>query len=119
MPLPFTPNTGFGMNVACRPLRLRHVLHHEAERADVVGGDQRVVVAEIDLVLAGRDLVVRGLDVKAHLLERQDDLAADVLAEIDRRQIEVAARVVRLGRRLAGRRGAETGRTRPPGRPSS
>ena len=95
------PKIGFGMKVACRSLRMRHVLHDEAERADVVGGRQHVVVAEVDLVLAGRDLVMRGLDVEAHLLEREDDLAAHVLAEIDRRQVEVAAGVVRLGRRLA------------------
>ena len=79
------------------------VLHDEAERADVVRRDQRVVVAEIDLVLARRDLVVRRLDVKSHLLEREDDLAANVFTQIDGRQIEVAARVVRLGRRLARR----------------
>ena len=86
---------------------VRHVLHDEAERADVVRGDQRVVVAEVDFVLARRHLVMRRLDVKSHLLERQHDLAADVLAEIDRRQIEVAAGVVRLGRRLAVRTALE------------
>ena len=45
-------------------------------------------------MLAGRYLVMRRLDVHAHLLEREDDLAADVLAEIDRRKVEVAGRVV-------------------------
>ena len=56
---------------------------------------------KIDLVLAGRDLVMRGFDVHAHLLERDDDFAADVFTEIDRREIEVAGRVVRLGGGLA------------------
>ena len=51
-PMPLMPKIGLGMNVACRPLRLRHVLHDEAERADVVGRRQRIVVAEVDLVLA-------------------------------------------------------------------
>ena len=80
---------------------IRHVLHDEAEGADVVRRRQRIVIAEVDLVLARRDLVMRGLDVKSHLLEREDDFAADVFAEIDRRQVEIAAGVVRLGRRLA------------------
>ena len=79
----------------------RDVLHDEAERAHVVRRRQHVVVAEIDLVLAGRDFVMRGLDVESHLLEREDDLAAHILAEIDRREIEVAGGVVGLGRRLA------------------
>ena len=101
-----------------QPVLLRDVLDDEAERADVVGGDQHVVVAEVDLVLARRHLVVRGLDLEAHRLEREDDLAADVLAEIDRREVEVAGGVVRFGRRAA-RPWSGTGRTRPPGRRSS
>ena len=79
----------------------RHVLHHEPEGADVVRRRQHIVVAEVDLVLAGGDFVMRGLDVEPHRLEREHDLAAHVLALIDRRQVEVAARVVRLGGRLA------------------
>ena len=94
-----------------------HVLHDEAERADVVRRDQGIVVAEIDFVLARGDLVVRGLDVKAHLLESEHDLTADVFTQVDRRQVEVAARVVRFGRRLA-EAGVEKERTRPPARPS-
>ena len=79
----------------------RDVLHDEAEGADVVRRRQHVVVAEIDLVLAGRDFVMRGFDVKPHLLEREHDLAAHVLAEIDRREIEVSGGVVRFGGGLA------------------
>ena len=56
---------------------------------------------EVDLVLPGRDLVVGGLDVHAHLLERQDNLAPHVLAEVDGGEVEVAGRVVRLGGRPA------------------
>ena len=47
------------------------------------------------------NLVMSRLDVKTHLLERQHDLATHVFAEIDRRQVEIAAGVVRLGRRRA------------------
>jgi hypothetical protein len=79
----------------------RHVLHDEAERADVVGRRQHVVVAEVDLVLARRHLVVGGLHVEAHRLEREHDLPAHVLALVDRREVEVPARVVRLGGGLA------------------
>ena len=77
------------------------VLHDEAERAHVVRRHDRVVVPEVDLVLARRDLVMRRFDVEPHLLERQDDLAPHVLAEIDRGQVEVAAGIVRFGGRLA------------------
>ena len=86
-----------------QPELLRDVLHHEAERRDVVGGRQRVRIAEIDLVLPVRDLVVRRLHLEPHLLEHVDDRAPRVLAEIGRREIEVAADVVRRRRRLARR----------------
>ena len=89
------------MKVACRPFCLGDVLDDEAERADVVGGDQHVVLAEVDLVLAGGDLVVRRLDVDADRLERQDDLPAHVLAEVDGREVEIAGGVVRVGGGLA------------------
>ena len=79
----------------------RDVLHDEPERADVVRRRQHIVVAEVDFVLARRDLVVRRLDVEAHRLEREHDLAPDVLALIDRAQVEVARGVVGLGRRDA------------------
>ena len=76
------------------------VLDDEPEGADVVGRGQHVVVPEVDLVLAPGRLVMRGLDLEPHLLEHQHDLATDVLALIHRREVEVARRVVRLGRRL-------------------
>ncbi len=79
----------------------RDVFHHKSKRTDVIRRRQHIVVAEIDLVLAGRDLVMRGLDVKAHRFERQHDLAAHVLALVHRTQIEIARAVVRLGRRHA------------------
>ena len=101
MPLPFWPKIGFGMNDASKPELLRDVLHDEPERRDVVGRRQRVGVAEVDLVLAVRDLVVRRLHLEPHLLEHVDDRAPRVLAEVRGREIEVAADVVRRRRRLA------------------
>ena len=96
----------------------RDVLHDEAARADVVGRRQHVVIVKIDLVLAGRHFVMRGFDVDAHLLEGDDDVAADVFAEIDGREIEIAGAIVRFGGGPAVA-AAERGRTRFPGRPSS
>ena len=82
-----------------QPVGHRHVLHDEPERRDVVGGRQHAVVVEVDFVLAGGDLVMRRLDVETHRFEREHDLAPHVLALVDRRQVEVAPGIVRLGRR--------------------
>jgi hypothetical protein len=87
----------FGHERGVEPVAGRDVLDHEPERRDVVRRRQHVVVAEIDFVLAGRDLVVRGFHMEAHRLERQHDLAPDVLAHVDRAQVEVAGAVVRFG----------------------
>ena len=59
---------------------------------------------EVDLVLARRDFVVRGLDVHAHLLEGDDDFAPHVLAQVHGRQVEVAGGVVGVGGGLPSRR---------------
>src|SRR4029450_7618903 len=67
----------------------------------VVGGGEDVVVTEINLVLARRDFMVRRFDVKSHLLECKHDLAADVFAQVDGREVEIASGVMRLGGRLA------------------
>ena len=58
-------------------------------------------MAEVDLVLADRHLVVGGLDVEPHLLERDLDVAPAVLAPVDRRDVEVRRRVVRVDGRVA------------------
>ena len=76
-------------------------LDHHPERDQVVGGGERVSVAEVDLVLADRDLVVRGLDLEAHLLERDLDVAPAVLAAVDRGDVEVRRGVVRVDGRVA------------------
>ncbi|CDN43139.1 Putative uncharacterized protein [Paenibacillus sp. P22] len=76
-------------------------LDDELERLDLIGRFDSVRVFEVDLMLAWSDLVMGGLDLEVHLLERQHDFAAAVLAEVHRRQIEITALVVELGRRLA------------------
>ena len=42
-------------------------------------------------MLTWRNLVVRRFDVKTHLLEHEDDFAGDILSQIARGQVEVAA----------------------------
>ena len=66
--MPAMPKTGLGMNVQCRPCSAATALSVYLKRHRVVGGGQRVVVLEVNLVLAGADLVVRGLDLDAHRL---------------------------------------------------
>ena len=94
MPVPLMPWNGLGMNVAYRPCCwaiafsvVRNVTALSAVR-------MRVVVLEVDLVLADRDLVVAGLDDDPQLFERLDHLLADV-GRLVRRQVEVARLVVR------------------------
>ncbi len=89
------------MNDATQPELPRHVLHHEPERRDVVRRLERVGVPEVDLVLAVCDLVVRRLDLEAHLLENVHHRPPRILAEICRREVEIAADVVGDRRRLA------------------
>ena len=67
----------------------------------IVGGLQRRGVAEADLVLARAALVVAVLGLQAHLLDGQADVAADVLALVQRRDVKIAAVVQRNVRRIA------------------
>ena len=75
----------------------RHLLDDRPEGHDVVGGRQRVGVAQVDLVLARRALVVAELDRDAHGLEHRDRGAAEVVAVAVRHVVEVAGLVDRLG----------------------
>ena len=75
----------------------RVLLDHDPVGHAVVGHRERVLVAHVDLVLGGADLVVGVLDVDAELLEREDRLAAHVGAGVERGQVEVAALVEDLG----------------------
>ncbi len=85
----------------------RDLLDDETERRDAIGGRDRVRVLEVDLVLPGRDLVMRGFDLEAHLLERDDDVPARLLASIDRGEIEIGAFVVGIDDRVSIRVAAE------------
>ena len=76
IPEPLIPWIGLGMNVAYRPCCCAIALSVELEGHGVVGRLERVGVLEVDLVLAGRDLVVGRLDADAERLERVDHVAA-------------------------------------------
>ena len=78
-------------------LAQRDLTDDRAEGHDVVGGAQRVRVAQVDLLLARAALVVRELHGDAHLLEHRDRLTAEVGAEGLRGVVEVAAAVHRGG----------------------
>ena len=54
-------------------------------------------IAEVNLMLARRHLVVRRLHLEAHELEAIDDDTADLLALVHRAEVEVAGEVVRAG----------------------
>ena len=77
-PSPARPSRGFGMNEACTPRLLGDLLDDEADRHDRVGHRQRVGVAQVDLVLARRVLVLRVLDGDAHVLEGEHRPLAQV-----------------------------------------
>ena len=78
------------------------LLHDQLEGRDVVGRVDGVPVLEVDLVLAGSDLVMRGLDLEAHRLEGHDDVPPGVLAPVHRRQVEVPPLVVGVDDRVPG-----------------
>ena len=73
------------------------VAHHEPERRQVVRRFERLGVAEVDLVLPGGDFVMPRLDLEPHRHQVLDDQPSDLLRPVHRRQVEVAAAVVRLG----------------------
>ena len=67
----------------------------ELEGGQIVGGGERVGVLEIDLVLPGGHLVVRRLHLEPHFQQLLDDDPPDLLAPVDRPQVEVGGRIVR------------------------
>ena len=76
---------------------VRDLLHDRAVGHDVVGHLQAVGEAHVDLVLGRPDLVVRVLDLDAHLLERHHRVAPEVARLVERGEVEVPALVEHLG----------------------
>nr|EIF89406.1 putative NAD/FAD-dependent oxidoreductase [Streptomyces tsukubensis NRRL18488] len=81
---------GLGHERGLHALLQRDLLHHQPEGHDVVGGGERVGVAQVDFLLAGGALVVAELDRDAHGLQHRDGLAAEVHADVLRGVVEVA-----------------------------
>ena len=69
---------------------------HVPERDQHVSALERVGVAEVDLVLADRDLVVRGLKMEAHRVQHVVHGAPYLNALVHRTDVEVAGLVVRI-----------------------
>ena len=86
---------GLGHKAGKQAVARRNGFDGALESVQIVGGFQRSRVAEADLVLAVAALVVAVLGVQAHFLDGKADLAADVLALIQRRNVKVAAHVKR------------------------
>ena len=75
----------------------RDLLDDQARDHHAVGHEQRLVVVRVDLVLRRGDLVVARLHRDAELVERAHRLLAQVVAEVGRQHVEVAAVVGELG----------------------
>ncbi len=73
----------------------RQLLDDKAIGHDGVRHRQRIGMAQIDLVLTGRNLVVRELDGNAHLFENTDRVASKVLCNVEWSEIEVTAGIDR------------------------
>ena len=86
-----------------KPVPVGDVPHHESERGEVVGRLEGLGIAEVDLVLPWRHLVVPGFDFEPHRDEILHDQAANFLGAIDRCLVEVAAVIVRHRGRLTVR----------------
>lgn len=81
------------------PVELRDRFHDLAEGDNVVCHGERVGVAQVDLLLAGRALMVRELGDNAHVLQGAYCLAAQLRHLVALRFVEVAA-LASLGRCL-------------------
>ena len=79
-----------------QPVLLGGRLQHRLERRRPVGGDDGIAVFEVDLMLAGSDLVVAGLDIDSHVPERLHHVLADGVGKV--------AGVVEVPRAVVGQR---------------
>ena len=97
MPEPLSPKIGLGMKVAALPCLRADVADDVLVVHQAVGHLGQRAEPHVDLGLAGGpDLVVMDLDRHPHLLQRQDDLRAEVLELVGRRDGEVTFLVPQL-----------------------
>ena len=83
----------FGQEAGMDAAAHGHGPHDLLEHHHVVGGLERACIVAVDLVLAVAALVVAVLGAHAHLLHGQADVAAQVLACVQRGHVEVTAEV--------------------------
>ena len=95
------PEDRLGHEGGVEAVALGQGLDRQLKGHDVVGGVEGLGVLEVDLMLALGALVVAGLDLKVHLLQRHADLPPGGLPVIQGAQVEVARLVVGLGGGLA------------------
>ena len=84
------------MNVACTPPSRATSFTTSRNVMTLSAIVERVGVAQVDLVLAGRVLVVAVLDRDAHRLERVDGALAQVGGDVGGGEVEVGGVVERL-----------------------
>ena len=65
-------------------------LDRQLKGHDVIGSGQRLVIAEVNLVLGRRHLMVGSLDLEPHFLQCQHHIPPCIFSEIHRPQIEIA-----------------------------
>ena len=85
------PAQGFGQERGEQAAALGEDADDVLEQERVVRRFDRAGKAEVDFVLAGTAFMVAALGVEAHLLQSQADIAADVLAFVERGRLEVTA----------------------------
>src|SRR5207247_7795793 len=76
------------------------------DRHQLIRALEGITETEVELVLAGRDLVVAGLDRDAEMVEPVDDLLPDFAAQVDR-MVEVTRPVMPSRARAPGRVGVQ------------
>ena len=92
---------GLGHEGGVQPVGAGDGLDHQFKGHDAVGSGQGVAKAEVNLMLGLGHLVMGGLDLKAHLFQRQAHVAPGILAAIQGRHVKVAGLVMGEGGGLA------------------
>ena len=88
---------GLGMKVVIK----RHLAGDKLEGGNAVSQDQSIVILQINLMLARRNLMVSPLHADSHLFECRDNLLASQFTAVSRREIEISDTVMGHGCRLA------------------
>ncbi len=99
-PAPVDPRDRLRHESRIQPVREGDRLGDLFEGDNVVGRPQGIGIVEVDLVLGGRDFVMSGFHLEAHLGEGADDLRSGSLSPVDGKEVEVAPLVLGSDSRL-------------------